>query len=48
MRANPFREWKGASVLPKRVLPVGMAVIVVVALIIFYGNCLGESSVAGL
>jgi len=37
-----FREWEGATTLPKRILHVGMAVIVVAALVITYGNYLGE------
>jgi len=38
-----FREWEGASTLPRRVLHAGMAVIVVATLIITYGNYLGEA-----
>ncbi|MHB8862600.1 MAG: L-rhamnose/proton symporter RhaT [Pirellulaceae bacterium] len=37
-----FREWDGADRLPRRVLHVGMLVIVVATLIIAYGNYLGE------
>ena len=37
-----FREWEGASTLPKKILHVGMAAIVVAALVITYGNYLGE------
>ena len=38
-----FQEWEGANKLPRRVLHVGMAVIVVATLIITYGNYLGET-----
>jgi len=37
-----FREWQGASTIPKKVLHAGMAVIVASTLIITYGNYLGE------
>jgi len=37
-----FREWEGASTIPKKVLHAGMAVIVASTLIITYGNYLGE------
>jgi L-rhamnose-H+ transport protein len=37
-----FREWEGVGTRPRRVLHVGMAVIVVATLIISYGNYLGE------
>lgn len=39
-----FREWEGVSTRPRRVLHIGMAVIVVATLIITYGNYLGEAS----
>ncbi|MBC8872702.1 MAG: L-rhamnose/proton symporter RhaT [Planctomycetes bacterium] len=42
-----FREWEGAGTRPRRVLHLGMAVIVVATLIITYGNYLGEASTAG-
>lgn len=42
-----FREWEGVGTHPRRVLHIGMAVIVVATLIITYGNYLGESSAAG-
>lgn len=38
-----FREWEGVSTRPRRVLHLGMAVIVVATLIIPYGNYLDES-----
>jgi L-rhamnose-H+ transport protein len=38
-----FREWEGADKLPRRVLHLGMAVIVVATLIITCGNYLGEA-----
>ena len=38
-----FREWEGVGTRPRRVLHLGMAVIVVATLIITYGNYLGES-----
>jgi L-rhamnose-H+ transport protein len=37
-----FREWVGASTVPKKVLHAGMLLIVVAALIITYGNHLGQ------
>jgi len=37
-----FREWEGATTIPKKVLHAGMAVIVASTLIITYGNYLGE------
>lgn len=37
-----FKEWEGASALPKRVLHVGMLMIVVATLVITYANQLGE------
>lgn len=37
-----FQEWEGASTLPKKILHLGMATIVVAALVITYGNYLGE------
>jgi L-rhamnose-H+ transport protein len=37
-----FREWQGASNIPKKILHAGMAVIVVSTLIIAYGNYLGK------
>ncbi len=42
-----FREWEGVGTRPRRVLHLGMAVIVVATLIITYGNYLGESVTAG-
>jgi len=36
-----FREWEGASRLPKRIVNVGMIVIVIATLIITWGNQLG-------
>ena len=42
-----FREWEGAGTRPRRVLHLGMAVIVVATLIITCGNYLGEASAAG-
>ncbi len=42
-----FHEWEGVGTRPRRVLHVGMAVIVVATLIITYGNYLGESLPAG-
>ena len=42
-----FQEWKGTSTRPRRMLHLGMAVIVVATLIITYGNYLGESGTAG-
>ncbi|MBB3210385.1 L-rhamnose-H+ transport protein [Rhodopirellula rubra] len=39
-----FREWEGADKLPKRILHVGMLIIVASTLIITYGNYLGEQS----
>ena len=39
-----FREWEGADKLPRRVLHIGMAGIVVATLIIAYGNYLGKFS----
>lgn len=41
-----FREWEGAGTSPRRVLHLGMAIIVVSTLIITYGNHLGESAAA--
>ena len=41
-----FREWEGVGKLPKRVLHLGMAVIVVATLVITYGNYLGEAAQA--
>ncbi len=38
-----FREWEGVGPRPRRVLHLGMAVIVVATLIITYGNYLGEA-----
>ncbi len=40
-----FREWEGVGKRPRRVLHLGMAVIVAATLIITYGNYLGESAV---
>jgi len=37
-----FREWVGASKLPRRILHLGMLIIIVATLIISYGNYLGE------
>ncbi|TWT76530.1 L-rhamnose-proton symporter [Planctomycetes bacterium CA13] len=37
-----FREWEGADRKPKRVLHIGMAIIVIATLVITYGNYLGE------
>lgn len=37
-----FREWEGASAVPKRVLHAGMAIIVAATLVIAWGNRLGE------
>ncbi len=37
-----FREWEGASALPRRIVHGGMLVIVIAAIIIGYGNYLGE------
>ncbi len=37
-----FREWEGSGTRPRRVLHLGMAVIVVATLIITYANYLGE------
>ena len=37
-----FKEWEGADKTPKRILHVGMALIVVATLVITYGNYLGE------
>jgi L-rhamnose-H+ transport protein len=42
-----FREWQGVGTRPRRVLHLGMVVIVVATLIITYGNYLGETSAAG-
>ena len=42
-----FREWEGTGTRPRRVLHLGMAVIVAATLIITYGNYLGESWSAG-
>ena len=39
-----FREWDGVGPLPRRVLHLGMAVIVVATLIITYGNWRGEQA----
>ncbi len=39
-----FREWEGATTIPKKVLHAGMAVIVVSTLIITYGNWLGQQA----
>ena len=39
-----FREWEGATTVPKKVLHLGMAVIVVSTLIITYGNWLGQQA----
>ncbi len=41
-----FQEWKGVGNRPRRVLHLGMAVIVATTLIITYGNYLGEASAA--
>jgi len=38
-----FSEWVGASTIPKKVLHVGMAIIVVSVLVIAYGNNLGRT-----
>ncbi|TWU42793.1 L-rhamnose/proton symporter RhaT [Novipirellula artificiosorum] len=37
-----FREWEGTDGRPKRILHLGMAIIVVATLVITYGNYLGE------
>jgi L-rhamnose-H+ transport protein len=37
-----FHEWDGADRLPKRVLHIGMAIIIAATLIITWGNYLGE------
>ena len=37
-----FREWEGASKKPRRVLHLGMAIIVAATLIITYGNYRGQ------
>ena len=37
-----FREWEGASKTPRRILHVGMAIIVVATLIIAYGQYRGQ------
>lgn len=37
-----FREWEGVSPTPKKVLHVGMLIIVVATLIITYGNYVGQ------
>lgn len=37
-----FKEWEGADKRPKKILRVGMILIVVASLIITYGNYLGE------
>jgi L-rhamnose-H+ transport protein len=42
-----FKEWEGVGTRPRRVLHLGMAVIVVATLIITYGNYLGESVASG-
>jgi L-rhamnose-H+ transport protein len=39
-----FKEWKGVGDWPRRVLHLGMAVIVVATLIIAYGNWRGEKT----
>jgi L-rhamnose-H+ transport protein len=39
-----FQEWTGSAKWPRRVLHLGMAVIVVATLIIAYGNWLGEQA----
>jgi L-rhamnose-H+ transport protein len=41
-----FKEWEGVRKRPRRVLHVGMAVIVVATLIIAYGNWRGEEAEA--
>jgi len=37
-----FHEWEGATTIPKKVLHVGMLIIVVSTLVITYGNYLGQ------
>jgi L-rhamnose-H+ transport protein len=41
-----FKEWVGASKLPRRILHLGMLIIIIAALIITYGNYLGEKTPA--
>ena len=41
-----FKEWEGVGTRPRRVLHLGMAVIVVATLIIAYGNYWGEALAA--
>lgn len=42
-----FKEWVGADKFPKRVLHLGMLLIVVACVLIGYGNYLGEKQPAG-
>ncbi len=39
-----FREWVGTSKLPRKIVHIGMLIIIVAALIITYGNYLGEET----
>jgi L-rhamnose-H+ transport protein len=39
-----FREWVGVSKLPRRIVLLGMIIIIVATLIIAYGNYLGEKT----
>jgi alpha-L-fucosidase len=39
-----FKEWVGASKLPRRILHLGMLIIIIATLIISYGNYLGEKT----
>jgi L-rhamnose-H+ transport protein len=37
-----FREWEGASPLPRKVVHIGMLIIVIATLVITYGNYIGQ------
>ena len=39
-----FREWVGASKLPRKIVHIGMIIIIIATLIITYGNYLGEKN----
>jgi L-rhamnose-H+ transport protein len=39
-----FREWVGTSKLPRRIVHLGMLIIIIATLIITYGNYLGEKN----
>ena len=42
-----FKEWAGADKKPKRILHLGMLLIIVACVLITWGNALGNSAAAG-